>query len=338
MGPPIVMPARAAPAVRPDDERSRAAATGASRCWRVGAPSGRSAPGVRVAPRRRARRARARSARAARRAATGCAPGPAGAGGGAVWRRNCSIAAATAAASAGEAAGARRSRAWGGGWASGGEGYRPPPCPTSPSSTTTPCWPPSSPEAAIDAVRDAFGRHHRGEWVMPAKIYLDRPAARRLPRDAGARRRAGDAQVDLLVPGQPGAGPADGHRRGLRLRRAHRRAARAARRARGHRAAHRARWPRSRPARSRREDARTVGLVGCGLHGAWAARCLAAAGYGPGVCADPDAEAAGRAGRRARLGRPGTRDEALACDVVCCVTPGHRARGRARATCARACT
>ncbi|MEA2231672.1 MAG: alanine dehydrogenase, partial [Solirubrobacteraceae bacterium] len=32
-----------------------------------------------------------------------------------------------------------------------------------------------SPVAAIDATRDAFLRHHRGEWVMPAKIYLDSP-------------------------------------------------------------------------------------------------------------------------------------------------------------------
>jgi ornithine cyclodeaminase/alanine dehydrogenase-like protein (mu-crystallin family) len=69
--------------------------------------------------------------------------------------------------------------------------------------------------------------------------------------------------------------------------------------------------------------AATAGIVGAGLHGAWAARCLAAAGYGGGVCADPRAEAA--AGLAAELGdgwRPGTREEALACDVVCCVTPG----------------
>ena len=31
-----------------------------------------------------------------------------------------------------------------------------------------------------------------------------------------------------------------------------------------------------------RAGAATVGVIGCGLHGAWAARCLAAAGYGPG--------------------------------------------------------
>ena len=41
-----------------------------------------------------------------------------------------------------------------------------------------------------------------------------------------------------------------------------------------------------------RDDARTVGLIGCGVNGAWAARCLAAAGYGPGVCFDPRPEAA----------------------------------------------
>jgi ornithine cyclodeaminase/alanine dehydrogenase-like protein (mu-crystallin family) len=70
-----------------------------------------------------------------------------------------------------------------------------------------------------------------------------------------------------------------------------------------------------------REDARTVGIVGCGLHGAWAARCLAAAEYGPGICFDPDPEAAGRLA--GELGwEAGGRDEALECDVVTCVTPG----------------
>jgi len=63
-------------------------------------------------------------------------------------------------------------------------------------------------------------------------------------------------------------------------------------------------------------------VIGCGLHGAWAASCLAVAGYGPGVCSDPRAEAA--AALAAALGwSTGGREEALACDVVCCVTPGH---------------
>jgi ornithine cyclodeaminase/alanine dehydrogenase-like protein (mu-crystallin family) len=70
-----------------------------------------------------------------------------------------------------------------------------------------------------------------------------------------------------------------------------------------------------------RDDARSVGLVGCGLNGAWVARCMAAAGYGPGICCDPRAEAA--EALAAELGwSPGDRAAALACDIVCCVTPG----------------
>jgi alanine dehydrogenase len=69
------------------------------------------------------------------------------------------------------------------------------------------------------------------------------------------------------------------------------------------------------------EDAASVGIIGCGLHGAWAARCLAAAEYGPGVCFDPNPEAAGSLA--GELGwEAGSRDEALGCDVVTCVTPG----------------
>jgi ornithine cyclodeaminase/alanine dehydrogenase-like protein (mu-crystallin family) len=71
-----------------------------------------------------------------------------------------------------------------------------------------------------------------------------------------------------------------------------------------------------------REDARTVGIVGCGLHGTWTARCLAAAGYGPGVCHDPRVALAERLAEE--LGwRAGTLSDAVASDVVCCVTPGN---------------
>jgi len=70
-----------------------------------------------------------------------------------------------------------------------------------------------------------------------------------------------------------------------------------------------------------REDAASAGIVGCGLHGAWAARCLAAAEYGPGVCFDPDPDRAGALA--GELGwEAGAREDALACDVVTCVTPG----------------
>jgi ornithine cyclodeaminase/alanine dehydrogenase-like protein (mu-crystallin family) len=70
-----------------------------------------------------------------------------------------------------------------------------------------------------------------------------------------------------------------------------------------------------------RASAASAGIIGCGLHGAWTARCLVAAGYRDGVCFDERpavAEAlASEVGWRA-----GTREEALACDVVSCVTPG----------------
>jgi len=73
-----------------------------------------------------------------------------------------------------------------------------------------------------------------------------------------------------------------------------------------------------------REGASSVGLVGCGLHGLWTARSLAAAGCTEGVAYDPDDAAAARVADD--LGwRPGSRAEALACDVVCCVTPGAEA-------------
>jgi ornithine cyclodeaminase/alanine dehydrogenase-like protein (mu-crystallin family) len=69
------------------------------------------------------------------------------------------------------------------------------------------------------------------------------------------------------------------------------------------------------------EDAATVGIIGSGLHGAWTARCLAAAGYRDGVCSDPREDVAGGLARE--LGwSAGTRAEAVRCDVVCCVTPG----------------
>ena len=68
-------------------------------------------------------------------------------------------------------------------------------------------------------------------------------------------------------------------------------------------------------------DARTVGIIGCGLHGAWTARCLVAAGYAAGVCSDPREDVA--AGLADELGwSVGSREDAVACDVVCCVTPG----------------
>jgi alanine dehydrogenase len=70
--------------------------------------------------------------------------------------------------------------------------------------------------------------------------------------------------------------------------------------------------------------ASSVGVIGCGVNGAWAARCLAAAGYGPGVCNDSDPAAAERLA--SELGwRAGGHEEAVGADVVVTCTPGDQA-------------
>lgn len=177
-----------------------------------------------------------------------------------------------------------------------------------------------SPVEAIDRVREAFKRHFRGEWVMPAKVYLPSPPwgdFRAMPARGG--------ELALLkwitsFPGNPGRGlPTvtgivclSDARMGEPLALLDARSVTALRT--GAVAAVAARALAS-------EGTRTVGMIGCGLHGAWAARCLAAVGYGPGVCADARPEAA--AALAAELGwRAGSREEALGADVVCCVTPG----------------
>jgi ornithine cyclodeaminase/alanine dehydrogenase-like protein (mu-crystallin family) len=177
-----------------------------------------------------------------------------------------------------------------------------------------------TPEAAIDAVRDAFGRHRRGEWVMPSKTYLTSPPHgdfRAMPA------RGGDLAMLKWISSFPG-NPAHGLPTvmGVVCVSDARTSELLALLDAGAVTALRTGAVAAIASRSlAREDAGTVGLIGCGLHGGWAARCLVAAGYGPGVCADPDAAAAG--GLAEELGwATGTREEALACDVVTCVTPG----------------
>jgi alanine dehydrogenase len=177
-----------------------------------------------------------------------------------------------------------------------------------------------SPAAAIEATRDAFLRHHRGEWVMPAKVYLDSPPFgdfRAMPALGG--------ELALLkwitsFPGNPEQGlPTvsgivclSDRRTGVPLALLDARAVTALRTGAVAAVASRA---------LARKDARSAGIVGCGLHGAWAARCLAAAGYGEGVCFDPRADVA--AALADELGWvTGGLDEALTCDVVCTITPG----------------
>ncbi len=179
-----------------------------------------------------------------------------------------------------------------------------------------------SPAAAIEATRAGFERHHRGEWIMPPKVYLDSPPY----GDFRAMPALGD-ELALLkwitsFPGNPAQGlPTvsgvvclSDRRTGVPLALLDARAVTALRTGAVAAVASRA---------LARPGARTAGIVGCGEHGVWTARCLVAAGYDAGVCCDPRAEAA--QALATELGwAAGSLAEALACDVVCTITPGAR--------------
>jgi alanine dehydrogenase len=177
-----------------------------------------------------------------------------------------------------------------------------------------------SPAQAIERVRMALLRHHAGNWRMPAKVYLESPPY----GDFRAMPALGDGLALLKwitsFPGNPHRGlPTvtgvvclSDATCGELLMLLDARSVTALRTGAVAAVATRA---------LARPEARAAGIIGCGLHGAWAARCLAAAGYGPGVCFDPCAQAA-RA-RAAELGwQAGSREQAAACEIVTCVTPG----------------
>jgi alanine dehydrogenase len=178
------------------------------------------------------------------------------------------------------------------------------------------------PADAIERVREAFVRHHDGGWAMPAKVYIGAPphgdframpargdglailkwvtsfprnAERGLPAVAGAV-LVSNADTGELVAILDCAAVTS-----LRT---------------GAAAAVSA-TVLAPPA------AGAVGAIGCGVNGAWAARCLVAAGYGPGVCFDPRPEAS-RALAEELGWRSGTREEAAGQEVVVTVTPGAR--------------
>ena len=178
-----------------------------------------------------------------------------------------------------------------------------------------------SPLEAIERVRDGFVRYASGEWSMPAKVYLDaapRGDFRAMPAQGG-----GLAILKWVTsfPGNPALGLpvvmgmvcVSSAETGEPLALLDARAVTALRT--GAVAAVAAQ-------ELAREDGASVGIVGCGLHGSWAARCLAAAEYTPGICFDPDPDAAGALA--GELGwEAGSREDALDCDIVTCVTPGH---------------
>jgi alanine dehydrogenase len=179
-----------------------------------------------------------------------------------------------------------------------------------------------SPAQAIEHVRSAFAAHHAGEWTMPSKIYLESPPYgdfRAMPALGG-----GFAMLKWIssFPGNPAASGLPTVMGVVCLSDAATSAPRMLLDARAVTALRTGAVAAVAARALARPGASTVGIIGCGLHGAWAGRCLAAAGYGPGVCADPRPEAA--AALADELGwRAGDRAEALAADVVCCVTPGH---------------
>jgi len=177
------------------------------------------------------------------------------------------------------------------------------------------------PAQAIERMRLAFERFAGGDWVMPAKVYLDSPpngdframpslgagfaalkwvtsfpgnSARGLPVVTGALLLSNAASGELMAIMDCAAITS------LRT---------------GAAAALSAQVLAA-------PDARSVGIIGCGVNGAWSARCLASAGYGPGVCADARPEPA--EALAAELGwATGSRAEAAGQDVVTTVTPGN---------------
>jgi alanine dehydrogenase len=177
------------------------------------------------------------------------------------------------------------------------------------------------PKTAIERTREAFERYGRGEWSMPVKVYLDSPPH----GDFRAMPALGDGLALLKwVTSFPGNSA-----RGLPVVRgevllsdaetgeelaviecssvtALRTGAAAAVSAQALAA----------------DGAASVGIIGCGVNGTWAARCLAAAGYGPGVCADPRVDP-GEALADELGWRAGDRGEAAGQDVVVTVTPGE---------------
>src|SRR3954471_18962409 len=178
-----------------------------------------------------------------------------------------------------------------------------------------------SPREAIDRTREAFLRHRRGEWQMPAKIYLESPPHgdfRAMPAlgDGLALLKwvtsfpANSAKGLPVVRGEVLLSDAETGEELAVIECSSVTSLRT-----GAAAAVSAQTLAA-------DSARSVGIIGCGVNGAWAARCLAAAGYGPGVCADPRVDPAEALADE--LGwQAGDRGEAASQDVVVTITPGN---------------
>ncbi len=201
-----------------------------------------------------------------------------------------------------------------------GRGYRARPVPEIPVLDNAAVLEAVSPRVAIDRVRSALLSFHAGDWEMPPKVYLQSPPF----GDFRAMPARGDGLALLKwvtsFQGNPGRGlptvtgvicvsDAENGEPLMLLD------ARAVTALRTGAVAAVAADALARP------GAKTVGIIGCGLHGAWAARCLNAAGYGPGLCYDERPEAAHRLAGELDWDQ-GPREASLRSDIVCCVTPG----------------
>ncbi len=175
--------------------------------------------------------------------------------------------------------------------------------------------------AAIERTRLAFERHAGGEWTMPAKVYLDSP-----PGDFRAMPARGHGLAlvkwvtsyphnpDRGLPVVTGVIVVSDAETGAELAVLDCRSVT---------------WLRTGAAAAvsaqalARQGASRVGLIGCGVNGAWAARCLVSAGFGPGICHDTRPETA--EALAAELGwKTGTREEAAAAEIVVTCTPGEK--------------
>lgn len=177
-----------------------------------------------------------------------------------------------------------------------------------------------SPRQAVEATRMAFERYTRGEWVMPPKVYLESP-----PGDFRAMPARGDGIALLkwvtsfpenpkrnlpVVMGMILVSDAEtGEERALMD-------CRSVTYLRTGAAAAVSALTLARP------GSRTAGLIGCGVNGAWAARCLSASGYAEGVCHDANPDAAAALADELDWS-VGSREEAAGQDVVVTVTPGN---------------
>ncbi len=177
-----------------------------------------------------------------------------------------------------------------------------------------------SPLAAIERVREGLVRFQAGDWTMPPKVYLPSPPF----GDFRAMPARGDGLALLKwvtsFPGNPARGlptvtgviclsDADSGEPLMLLD------------ARSVTALRTGAVAAVATVALARRDSQSVGIIGCGLHGAWTARCLNAAGYGPGVCSDPRSQAAEALAAELNWAA-GSREQALRCDTLCCVTPG----------------